>query len=426
MNFVLIFALASSAASKANEPVGAPPGSNSGSPTASNADDDAVTWSDLSPSGSRFSLYGFVRVDAIYDDSRPSNPEVPGFILSEDPNAPVGIGAGGENRNDFTLHTRLTRLGLNFRGPDINGLGDPEVTAKIEVDFYNIGLAGQAPSRAALRMRHGYLKLDWEDASLLAGQTSDLISPLYPVVNNDLVMWGAGNLGDRRPQIRGEYRLGVQDDSTLFLQAAIGLTGADDNQDLDPGGAFGAGFRDGQTSGLPTLQGRVAYQFQAPAGKAEIGAWGHYAWEDPDTEFAGRRQFRSSAIGLDVQIPVVDRLTIKGEIWSGKNADDVRGGIFQGINTVTGDEIRSRGGFGELVFTLNDHVTLHGGISRDDPNNRDLNLGGRAANRIWYVASRYTIGPVQAGLEYLNWMTGYVGFDKGDDNRIGGFLAYRF
>ena len=41
--------------------------------------------------GAQFELYGFVRLDAIWDDSRPQDPEVPGWILSEDGAAPPGI-----------------------------------------------------------------------------------------------------------------------------------------------------------------------------------------------------------------------------------------------------------------------------------------------------------------------------------------------
>src|SRR2546428_344657 len=81
-------------------------------------------------------------------------------------------------------------------GPDVAALANAKTGGKLEVDFYNNGLAGQSESREALRMRHAYLTMKWDDFTLLAGQTADVISPIYPIVNNDLVMWGAGNLGD--------------------------------------------------------------------------------------------------------------------------------------------------------------------------------------------------------------------------------------
>lgn len=388
-----------------------------------------VRWKELATRNSRLKFYGSLRLDAIYDDSRPNNTQTIAFIRSEDPSAPAGIGNGdnGENEGDFTLHPRLTRFGIDFDGPEVTALADAKVTGKLEIDFYNNGLLGQAESREAVRLRHGYLRLGWKDLSLLAGQTSDVISPLWPIVNPDLVMWGAGNLGDRRPQIRPEYRHDLGP-GLISLQGEIGLTGADDNQDLDVPGTFGAGFRDGETSSKPTLQGRLAYLHPLWAKQTfELGIWGHRAWEEPDTKFAGKSVFDSSAVGLDMTLPLYrDILSFKGELWYGENVDDVRGGIFQGINTNTGQEIRSRGGFGELGWRSVDWTSFHMGYSEDDPLNSDLPLGGRASNRILYVAQRFYFDPIEFGMDYLYWTTKYVGFEEGDDNRFQFFISYKF
>lgn len=386
-----------------------------------------VKWNELSLGGSKFKLYGFLRVDAIYDDSRPSNTHTVAFIRSEDPTAPASIG-NSENADDFTIHPRLTRLGLDFDGPVVKPLGDMKTTGKVEIDFYNNGLLGQSESRAAVRMRHAWLKLAWGDFFFLGGQTMDIIAPIWPAVNPDLVMWGAGNLGDRRPQIRFEYQPAIIDTTRLILQAAVGMAGADDNQDLDAAGTFGSGFRDGETSGLPTIQARAAIRHPLfEKQNLELGVWGHRSWEEPDTSFAGENDFESHAIGFDLTLPIYeDILWAKGELWTGKNVDDVRGGIFQGINTVTGREISSTGGFAELGVKPLPWWTISGGYSTDDPQNSDLPVGGRAANQIWYVANRFTFDPVEFGIDYLYWRTRYIGFSDGDDNRIQAFASYRF
>jgi hypothetical protein len=70
------------------------------------------------------------------------------------------------------------------------------------------------------------------------------------------------------------------------------------------------------------------------------------------------------------------------------------------------------------------NLSVYLGWSNDNPHNDDLNAGGRAENQIWYAAGRWTYGPVQFGLEVLDWTTKYVGFDDGDDLRIGGFASY--
>jgi hypothetical protein len=393
-------------------------------PAASQAS-ESPTWKELISGPNRFRFYGSLRLDVQYDDSRPNNTQTIGWILSEDPMAPPGIGAGGKNKEDLTIHPRLTRLGVDFDGGTIQGLNDAMLTGKVEIDFYNNGLLGQSESRDAIRMRHAWLKLAWSELSLLFGQTSDVISPIFPIVNADLVMWGAGNLGDRRPQIRGEYRHNARE-SSWIVQGEIGLTGADDNQDLDSPNTFGAGFRDGETSGLPTLQARVAYAWPQRGKSAEVGIWGHRAWEEPDTKFAGEDEFDSSAVGFDATLPITSEIALKAEAWSGENVDDVRGGIFQGINTTTGEEIESRGGFVELGWQATPRYQVSAGYSRDDPDNGDVGSGGRANNEIWYLANRWKYDSVTIGLDYLNWTTEYVGFGDGTDNRFNAFIQYSF
>lgn len=386
----------------------------------------APSWKDLVSEGNMFKLYGFLRLDAQYDDSRANNGQTIGWILSEDSAAPPGVGAGGKNRENLTLHPRLTRVGVDVNGGTVSSLGDAKVTGKIEVDFYNSGLAGQTESRSALRMRHAYLKLAWSEWSLLVGQTVDVISPLMPAVNHDMLMWGAGNLGDRRPQIRTEWNH-ASGDSRWIVQTALGLTGAIDANDLDPAGTFGTGVRDGESSGLPTIQARLAYGFMVSGQKAEVGVWGHQAWEDPDGTFGGESDFESSAYGIDVSLPLYsDKLSLKTEAWVGENLDDVRGGVFQGINATTGEEIASKGGFIELGWKTCDRNSLHFGYANDNPENSDLNANGKAENSAWYVASRWNYKPVTFGLEYLNWTTKYVGLGDGDDNRVVAFVAYNF
>jgi hypothetical protein len=389
----------------------------------------AIGWKDLSPSGSKLKFYGFLRLDAIYDDSRPNNSQTIGWILSEDENAPPGVGAGGKNRENFTMHPRLTRFGMDFDGPVVSALGDAKVDGKLEIDFYNNGLQGQSESRAAVRMRHAWARLGWGAFTLLAGQTNDVISPIFPIVNPDLVMWGAGNLGDRRPQVRPEYVVPLGGDGgKLLLTGMVGLTGADDNSDLDSPGTYGAGYRDGEASALPTLQARVGYRTPFyEKQNFEAGVWGDRAWEDPDQRIAGETHFDSYAYGFDFTVPVYEDLVyLKGEGWTGTNVDDVRGGIFQGINTVTGDTIDSRGGFVEAGFKPASFWTIAGGYSRDDPDNSDLNDGGRAANKIWYVGNRFKFDVIEFGFDYLYWTTEYVGFDDGTDNRIQAYMSYAF
>lgn len=368
----------------------------------------------LSTIGSVVKVYGFLRLDAIYDDSRPNDTQVIAYVRSEDSSAGPAIGAK-KNDEDLTIHGRLTRLGLDFDGGKVTVIDEAALTGKLEFDFYNLP---SSDSRAAVRMRHAWLKLNWGEFSLLAGQREDVIAPIFPIVNADLVMWGAGNLGDRRPQIRPEWS-----DGTFTVTGMVGLTGANDQADIDSDG-----FLDGEDSGLPTLQLRLGASFNGWVEKKKftVGVWGHRAWEETSTPIAGKDEFDSTAVGIDFTLPILTNLWLKGEAWRGKNVDDVRGGIFQGINSTTGDEVASEGGFVELGWQPLSWYSPSIGFSMDNPDHDDLPATGRDMNRTFYLANRFTSGPVDIGFDILHWETDYAGYGKGTDNRYYLFFAYRF
>ncbi|NJL28212.1 MAG: hypothetical protein HC897_10120 [Thermoanaerobaculia bacterium] len=66
---------------------------------------------------SKMSFYGFLRLDAIYDDSQTNGIQIPTLVLSEDPR----LGGGGHDSSN--LHPRLTRFGMNYAGPQIGSEG---------------------------------------------------------------------------------------------------------------------------------------------------------------------------------------------------------------------------------------------------------------------------------------------------------------
>lgn len=388
---------------------------------------EPAKWNELTlGKNAKLTFYGFLRLDVILDDSRPDNSQVIGFVKSEDPAADAALRAP-KNDGDFTMHPRLTRFGIDFDGPTIEPLGNAKITGKLEIDFYNLLPSTVGPtsnSREFVRMRHAWAKLSWEQFSLLAGQREDVIAPIFPIVNGDLVMWGAGNLGDRRPQIRLEGSNG-----TFTATGMLGLTGADDARDLDANGIL-----DGEDSGLPTVQARLGLAVDGWVEKQKIagGVWGHWAKEELATPLAGTSEdeFTSWALGFDLTLPILDNVWLKGELWTGQNLDDVRGGIFQGVNGSTGKEIDSTGGWVEIGWKAMDWYALTLGASFDDPDDKDLPTSGATTgkdlNRIFYLANRFTFGPVEIGADYLYWTTEYVSVGDGTDHRLNFFLSYKF
>ena len=371
-----------------------------------------VRWSELLGEGNKIRLYGFLRLDLDFDSQRPNNSQTPLFITSPDPIA------GGAEKGVFSMHPRLTRFGVDYAGPRIEKLGNAKLSGKLETDFEN----GGSESRQIIRIRHAFLRLDWKDFSILAGQTWDVVSPLFPTVNNDTLQWNAGNVGDRRPQFRAAYEPKTGR-GKLSLIGGIGLTGAIDALDLDNNG-----FRDGEESALPNVQGRIGYSY--PIGKdrsASFGLSGFYGFLETSRVIAGRTDFHSQLINVDFTVPLASRFALRGEGWWGRNMSDVRGGAGQGINVATGREIRGRGGWSEANIKVSRYLSINPGFSTDDPVDRDLPNGGRTRNRAFYLANRITPGGnFLMGADYLRWLTNYKGLRRGVDNRVNLFFQYSF
>lgn len=385
---------------------------NEASPAQASQPDQPVRWSEIIGEGNRIKLYGFLRLDLDMDSQRPNNTQTPLFITSPD------ASAGGSSNGDFSMHPRLTRFGVDYTGPRLVKLGNAKLSGKLETDFEN----GGSESRQIIRIRHAYLRMDWSNVSLLAGQTWDTVSPLFPTVNNDTLQWNAGNVGDRRPQLRAAYEPKVGRGKLSFI-GGIGLTGAIDALDLDNNT-----FRDGEESHLPNYQGRIGYSHPLVKDQnASVGVSGFYGFLKTSRPVAGRTNFHAQLLNLDFTLPLASILSLRGEGWWGRNMSDVRGGAGQGINTANGREIRGRGGWSELNLKASRYLSINPGFSTDDPVDGDLPGGGRTRNQTFYVANRITPGGnFLIGADYLHWLTNFKGLRRGVDNRVNLFLQYSF
>ena len=380
-------------------------------PVAAQTRTEPVRWPEVVSAPNRLKFYGLLRLDVDVDSQRPSNAQTPLFITSEDPR----IGKAGAG--SYSTHPRLTRFGMDFNGPRIADLGDAALTGKLELDFEN----GGSESRQIIRIRHAYFQTKWNSFSILGGQTWDIVSPLYPTVNNDTLMWNAGNTGDRRPQFRASWEPKTSYGTWSFVGGA-GLTGAVDPLDLDNNG-----YRDGEESGRPDVQARIGYSHPLFDQSAGVGASMFYGWLNTSKPVAGRTKFASQLINIDYTLPLAPKVSLRGEGWWGRNLSDVRGGAGQAINVVNGREIRARGGWSELSLKFSRYWSVHPGWTLDNPVAGDVPAGGRTRNTAFYIGNRITPGgPFTIGADYLRWRTNYQGFRQGIDNRVNVFFQYGF
>jgi hypothetical protein len=181
--------------------------------------------------------------------------------------------------------------------------------------------------------------------------------------------------------------------------------------------------RDGEDSGLPHIQGRVAWRM----GQGTAGLWAHHAWEKATKPVAGDTNFTSHSIGLDYSRRLGSKWDLILEIWKGSNLSDFRGGIGQGVNTATPDEIESQGGWVELGFQRTPNNRIAVGYTEDNPDDGDISAGGRLRNYSVFAHSRWRLaGNIEVGANYLYWLTRWQGMRSGIDHRIAAFILHSF
>ena len=356
-------------------------------------------------------LYGYVKLDASYDTSQTAIGEYARWVQSE---------ATERNDHQFSMTARQTRIGAKIRGPEAVGAQSSGV---VEVDFYR----GDGENHNMPRMRHAYMKLDWPDqrVSILAGQTWDVISPLYFPTVNFTVGWWQGNIGHRRPQVRLTKGFALGDKSELKFEAAA-VRSITNRSSL-----FTPGFEDtGEDAAFPTLQGRtsVSFPFIPGAKPATIGASGHWGEEEWDQDASGHnRNYITWSTNVDVEVPVADWLTLQGEAFVGENLDLYFGGVGQGLNTTQGREVRAHGGWAaaSLGPFADWRFNLGGGF--DNPRDSDLNAGGRGLNRVLFGNVWYTINKsASVGLEVSQLHTSYKDQRDSESTRAQLAFLYKF
>ncbi|MCI0651796.1 MAG: hypothetical protein L0Z55_07920 [Planctomycetes bacterium] len=399
----------------------------------------ALKWSDLLKSGKPFKFYGFLRLDAYYNTARADSVIIPFRVLPE--SSPQSIsGQASYNDNDFALDPRLTRLGLEVDAGEIAGA---QVRGRLEVDFANFP-SGVSESRATPRIRLAYVDAEQGSFTHRFGQDWDIIAPIFPFVHGELLLWNAGNLGDRRPLVATTYSTTRQEASVFELRLGLGLTGAVDNKDLDATPA--SPERDGFDSGLPNLQARVGFARKLGKEDVRAGIWAAVAELETDNRIGpagrrGSRNFLSWVSGVDVHAPLSARLTLRGEAWAGQALSDFRGGIGQSVTTAVttagvppsasdpdvGSEVRAMGGFLEVLWRTTDKFTTAVGYSIDDPNNGDLVATNARRNQVGYIGSKYDWGKgLMSGFDVLYWETDYVFLGVGNMLRFNAWVSLGF
>lgn len=410
----------------------------------------------LTSLGNHFRLYGFLRMDIAYDTSRSEYGNWALWVLPNRNFTRVRIDPKDEqnsiiervtpnNNNELNITPRTTRFGLELKGEKIGSIG-AEIKGKVEIDFYG-GDRKKADWAAVPRWRKAYLALDWGWFELRAGQDADIMSSLYPNSANPGADWFMGNLGGRRPQLELNFKPEVGDEGRIWAQISIGRPGPvaepdfditfgkDENYELDLSDyTMGDGNNDGEDSGIPMIQWRLAYQGKLWTNKDFIiGASGHYSvysfrrrlWSgaENDIEYDTKEYFvKSYSMSGELQLPFFDWWVMRGEFFYGESLHDVYGNIAQSINKeslIDGlpEGIAGYGFWADMTFDPFDFWTIAIGYMNDTPDentmpsrleNYKLIEESRYKNRAAFIHNKFSLGKgFVTGFTYFHMMTDY-------------------
>jgi hypothetical protein len=355
-------------------------------------------------------IYGYLKLDAAYDTARTT----PGEFVKWVDRAP-------ENADDdaFSMTVNQSRFGLKIGGKqDGEGEEAPRLTTsgRVEVDFYG----GGAANKSRLMLRHAFIEVFWRESGvkLLAGQTSDLISPLVPYTLNYSVAWWGGNIGYRRPQLRLSKPFEIDSLRTLEVAGALARTIGATNSDFTGNDA-------GADSGMPTLQTRVGLRL---ASGSAYGLSGHWGEEEYDISAAGEAAtFDSWSLNLDVEQQLGSGIVLKAEAFTGTNLQTYLGAIGQGVNLARLEEIGSNGGWISLDIDPQWGWAYHLGVSVDDADDENLEVGGRSRNMSIFASGVRSFSQhLQMGGEISYWATEYKDEDEATAMRGQFSVIYRF
>jgi len=317
--------------------------------------------------------------------------------------------ASDQGESDFVIDTRRTRIGLDVAGPRIPFFANAESSGRLEIDFHGAFVVENKPG---VLLRHAYGLIKNERFGLLAGQTSDVISPLYPGTLSYSVGWGGGNIGYRRAQVRLDRYLDLAPCWLATLQGSV-------NQNIISDLTGTAGVRP-EATGWPVIEGRLGFTY-GPRGKgchpAEFGFSGHIGEQGFDFTTAGPSPFvlpprddvrvRTWSFNVDVRIPVTERWGLQGEYFTGENLSTFLGGVIQGVSPYTRRPIRACGGWGEVWYDLTPRLHSHAGFGIDDPFDVDI-VEGRSYNHFIFANVSFdVISTFNVGVEVTSWKTLY-------------------
>lgn len=335
-------------------------------------------------------LYGFVKIDAIYNSQEVDNARIPGYVKSPD----------SVEQGEFDITARQTRFGVKIDGPDYDFV---ETSGVVETDFY--GDVGGASNSLKPRLRKAFAQLDFDTGTqILFGRDYDTYISVVPKTVNFGTLGNFGWVWDRRDTIRLCQEFDLADNFRIVAKAAVADSAADDDTE-SPNLQWNIGVH-------PVLFGDREATFSFS------GMW--------DLDGTSGGNYETFLLMANAKIPFGDFFTLQGSVWQGRNLGaPFHAGIKQGV--INGREVEGWGGFVQGILQPVEPLSVALTYGCDDPDNEDLIYGSRSLNETAAVGFFYKFfDPLTGMLEYQYMETEYIEMATGENHRVQGAMLFSF
>jgi hypothetical protein len=318
-------------------------------------------------SGSRYRvrLSGLVMLNMFSNRGVPDSVDVPGVAV------PGGVLDG---RGSFTGTLRQSQMGVEIFGPEWAGA---RVSGDLRFDF-----AGGFPDTengstlGLMRLRTGNVRLDWSHTSLSAGQDSPMFSSLSPTSLISLAQPEfsyTGNLWTWVPQIQLKHWFDLGPSQRLTVSAGVldPLTGE------PPRSQFDRTAQAGEASRQPGYSARVGWSNLSNEDRPiSFTAGGYFSRQ----KWGFNRKVDGWAATADWQLPLVARLSLKGELYRGKALGGF--GASNGQSVISSDVLQNAfavvqgldtaGGWAQASLQATPALQFNAGYGLDNPFSQEI------------------------------------------------------
>jgi len=356
----------------------------------------------LSTEPVKVQLYGFVKLDAFYDNTEVYQGDWMLFVRPE--------GSTQSETNVFSMNARASRMGLKMSGPALT----PKIglNALLEMDFSGgFPNSSSAARQPLLRLRQAWVELNNAAWELRLGQDWGLISGPFPNTTDAVVGAAKGNLWMGFSQIK----LTLKHDPIKVAVSVNRPMSGNLKYDSYTGGDLDI-VDDGERSGRPWLMGRVWYSTKMLT--ASIS--GHYGKESIADLAATKHDMTTYSANADVVLNL-GKLSLTGRVFSGENLNTFFGGVVQGYVTgsTTVTNIAAQGGWAQAVYQVSPKWALTAGAGLDDPDDTHLVTGARSRNFWKYGNLTWKpVGELAFMFEVNHLTTDYIAQDSGTNLRL--------